>query len=77
MVVRQGIRLAITGLVCGLLLAVTLAWFIESMISQMQMETPLVYLLAILVLAAATIAASLIPAIRAARVDPLQALRHE
>ena len=77
MVVRQGIRLAIPGLVCGLFLAITLVRFIKSMITQVQTENPFVYLVAILALAAATTAASLIPAMRAARVDPLQALRHE
>ena len=77
MVVRQGVFLAIPGLACGLLFAIGLARVIKSMIAEMQSDNPMIYISVILVLSVATVGASLIPAMRAARIDPLQALRHE
>jgi ABC-type antimicrobial peptide transport system permease subunit len=77
LVVGQGIRLALLGVVIGLVAAAICTRFLSGMLYQVRpldMGTFAGVALGLLVVAAL---ASYIPARRAAKVDPIIALRHE
>ncbi|HEY2801981.1 MAG TPA: ABC transporter permease [Chthoniobacterales bacterium] len=77
MIVVDGARLAGAGLTIGLLLAIALSRTLSSLLFQTLAADPLTYAVVILVLGAVALLASYLPARRAARVDPLVALRAE
>jgi putative ABC transport system permease protein len=77
MVIFQGMRLAIIGIVVGLGGAFALTRFIATFLFQVQEWDPLVFTAMPLTLLVIAFLAVTIPAIRAARVDPLTALRVE
>jgi putative ABC transport system permease protein len=77
MVVREGMRLAGAGVVLGLLAAVLLTRFLEGMLFGVEPTDPATFAgLSVAVLAVA-VAAAMLPAVRAVRVDPMVALRGE
>jgi ABC-type antimicrobial peptide transport system permease subunit len=77
MVFRQGARLAGTGIALGVLGALLLTRFIQGMLFGVEPADPAtIGLLAATVLLVAGVSA-LLPAIRAVRVDPAEALRNE
>ena len=77
MVLAEGARLAGIGLVLGLGASLYLSRFIQGMLFEVEPTDPLtLVLLGMLVLATATLA-TVVPALRAVRVDPVQALRSE
>ena len=76
-VLSNGFYIAITGLAIGALAAVLLVPLISGMLIGVQPRDPQVFLIVALVLTAATVAASYIPARRAAKVEPMVALRYE
>ena len=76
-VIRRGLRLAMMGVGLGLLGAVLLQGFAEDLVYGGQPGDPLPLLGAGLVLLAVTLAASLVPARSATRVDPVEAIRTE
>ncbi|HSR70552.1 MAG TPA: ABC transporter permease [Acidobacteriota bacterium] len=77
MVLNQGLRLVVFSLVLGLLAALGLSQFIAGLLYGVGARDPLTFLAVPLVLAAVALAACLIPARRATKVDPMQALRTE
>jgi predicted permease len=77
MVIAQGARLIAAGLVLGIGAALALGRVLASQIPEIAAADPLVLAVAALVLTAAALAASWLPARRASRVDPLQALRQD
>ena len=77
LVVKQGMRLAILGLVSGLVLAFVAMRVMSSLLFGVSAHDPLIFGGVTLVLATAAVLACYIPARRAARVDPLVALRYE
>ena len=77
MVVRQGGRLTAVGLVLGLVAAVTLGRLMSSQLHGVDALDPGIFALVVVGLALAALAASWIPANRASRIDPMQALRDE
>lgn len=77
LVLGQGLRLALWGILAGVILAALLSRYISSLLYGMSPADPVSYLAAAALLMAVTVLASLIPAFRAARVDPLRALRQE
>lgn len=77
MVLGQGIRLAVTGLAIGLAVSWYLNRFIRGMLFEVEPYDPTTLVgLGVLVLAIA-ISATMLPAVRAMRVDPVEALRSE
>jgi putative ABC transport system permease protein len=77
MVIGQGISLAAMGLVAGLAGAWWLTRLLASLLFGITASDPLTFGIAAFLLTAVAVLASLIPAWRAARVDPLAALRCE
>ena len=77
MVLRESLTLVAIGLVVGLVVAYSLRRFVESMLFGLSAADPLTYAAVAGVLVAVTLLASLRPALRAARVDPMVALRAE
>jgi predicted permease len=77
LVVRQGVVPSLMGLVLGLALARAGTRFLEAELYEVSPSDPATYLAVIVLVAITTGLASLIPARRATRVDPVQALRTE
>jgi ABC-type antimicrobial peptide transport system permease subunit len=77
MVVRQGMRLAGVGLVIGLGASLALARVIESFLFGVTTNDPLVFAAVPAVLCVVAFVAVWLPAVRASRVDPIEALRYE
>jgi len=77
MILRNGLRLILAGLAIGLVAGFGLARMIESQLFQVRAFDPITVVATVLTLVAVTLAASLYPAMRAARVDPISALRTE
>jgi len=77
MIVFQGMRLAIVGVVVGLASAFGLTRFIASFLFGVQAWDPVVFTAVPAALAAVALFAVWVPARRASRVDPIQALRYE
>jgi predicted permease len=77
MILRQGLELAITGAALGLVGALIVSHLMAGLLYGVSPTDPLTFIGVTLVLTAAALAASYIPAMRAMRVDPLMALRYE
>jgi cell division protein FtsX len=75
--VGEGLRLTAVGLVIGLVLSAGVAKVLSSLFLGLSVSDALSFIGAAFILVAAAVAASWIPAQRAARVDPMAALRHE
>jgi predicted permease len=77
LVMRRGMAVAVAGLVVGLLGAVALARFIEGLLFGVASHDPLTFAAIPVILGLTTASAVYLPARRAARTDPLLALRSE
>ncbi|MDX2149359.1 MAG: ABC transporter permease [Bryobacteraceae bacterium] len=77
MVLGGAVRLAAIGGVLGCGAALVLSRFLEALLFEVSATEPVVYCGAAAVLAAVAAAGALLPSYRAARVDPLVALRQE
>jgi len=77
MVLAQGLTLTLIGLMLGLAGAVGLTRVLESMLFDVTPTDPLTFFGVTAPLAGVAMLASCIPARRAAKVDPMTALRHE
>ena len=77
LVMAQGLRLALTGIAIGCVLAYGLAQLLRGMLFAVTPADPVVFIAVPLALLATAAAATAIPALRASRVDPIQALRAE
>jgi putative ABC transport system permease protein len=76
-VVRQGARVAVVGIVAGLLGAFALSRLLESMLFGVTARDPFTFAVVPLALALSVWLAGYIPARRATKVNPIEALRHE
>ena len=77
MVVRQGMFVALTGIAAGAAAALVLTRLMATLLFDVKPNDPLTYVTVAVTLAATALAASWVPAFKAARVDPLRALRYE
>jgi len=77
MVFREGMVLTLAGLAVGLLLGLAVARLIGSLLYGVSPVDPVSIVVAVALLGAASLLASYIPARRAAKVDPMVALRYE
>ena len=75
MIVFQGLRLAVIGVALGTAAALALSRFIASFLFQVDARDPVVFVAAPLVLGAIALIATWVPALRAACIDPADALR--
>jgi putative ABC transport system permease protein len=75
LVIVQGLRPTLVGLAAGLVLALLTTRFLGALLYGMSPTDPITLVGAPLVLIAIALAALVVPAVRATRVDPLQALR--
>ena len=77
MVLKQGAKLTAIGLVVGTLGALALGRLLQSQVRDVDTADPVVLGVALTGLAAAALFASWLPARRASRIDPIEALRPE
>jgi putative ABC transport system permease protein len=77
MVLRQGLGLTLVGLGLGLAGALALSRLLTTLLYRVSPTDPKVLGAAVLILAGVSAVACLIPAIRATKVDPIDALRSE
>jgi predicted permease len=77
MVVRQGLRLTLAGIMSGLVASFGLTRLISAFLFGVKQTDPLVFIVAPTVLLVFAFIAIWLPAVRASRVDPVRALRHE
>jgi putative ABC transport system permease protein len=77
MILRQGMGLAITGVVLGVLAAFALTHTVSTFLFGVTPTDPITFVGVAAVLSAAALTACYVPARRAAKVDPLRALRTE
>ena len=77
MITRQGMRLAVIGVVIGLLLALALAQVLSSLLIGISGYDVTTFILVPALLSAVALLACYLPARRATKVDPLVALRYE
>jgi ABC-type antimicrobial peptide transport system permease subunit len=77
LVVRHGLKLTAIGAVIGLGAAFGVARALSTLLFGVEAYDPVTLSVATLVLVACAIAACLAPAVRATRVDPVRALRHQ
>ena len=77
MILGRGLRLSAIGLLAGVALAAVLGGLLRTLLFGVTPAAPLVYVGTACSLIVVALAACVIPAQRAARVDPVVALRHE
>jgi ABC-type antimicrobial peptide transport system permease subunit len=74
---RQGVMIVLIGVAIGLVGAFGLTRYLESQLTEVTPTDPVTFVAVPLLLAVIALLACLIPAMRAARLDPYAALRYE
>jgi ABC-type antimicrobial peptide transport system permease subunit len=77
MIVRYGLTLTFIGLILGLGASLALTKTLVSLLYGVSASDPVTFTLVPALTSAVTVIASVVPAWRAARVDPVSALRHQ
>lgn len=76
-VIRQGMLLTLLGCLLGVVLAVALTRVVSSLLYGITPTDPLTFLATVLLLGTVALLSCWLPARRAARIDPMEALRYE
>ena len=77
MVLAQGVRLIVPGVVAGIVAAMLVSYLMRSMLFGIHSWDPVIFVAVTAILAIVTLAASYVPARAATKVDPMVALRYE
>jgi ABC-type antimicrobial peptide transport system permease subunit len=77
LVVNEGLRLGLVGIVIGVVIALAGGQWLGPLLFQESPHDPFVFGFVAVVLLGTTVLASFVPSRRAARVDPMVALRYE
>jgi len=77
LVLVDGLKMTVAGVVVGLLAALALTRLLSSALYGVSTRDPLTFIVITGLLISVAMLACLLPALRATRVDPLVALRHE
>lgn len=77
MIMREGLRVVVTGALAGWVLAFALGWYLSRRVGNVALGDPLVYFGVPALLLSVAAVACWLPARQAAHVDPLRALRAE
>jgi putative ABC transport system permease protein len=77
LVLARGVRLAAVGTCFGILGSLALSRFLAALLFGVGERDPLTFAVVVITLASVTVTASLLPAIAAARLDPMTVLRSE
>jgi predicted permease len=77
LVLREGVKLMAVGTGVGLVLSLLVGNVLSGMLFQVNGADPLVFSASVLLLGAVSVVACYVPARRAARIDPMVALRYE
>jgi ABC-type antimicrobial peptide transport system permease subunit len=77
LVLRRAIWLTAAGVSVGLAAAFVLAHLVANLLRGVRSDDPLVFTIVTVIITAAALGSSWIPAHRASRIDPMEALRAE
>jgi putative ABC transport system permease protein len=77
LIIMEGMKPAAVGLAIGIIGALVLGRVLASLVFGVSTRDPLTYLSVSLLLAAVALMATIVPAYRATRVDPMKTLRDE
>lgn len=77
LILREGVILSLAGIVLGVLLSAAIVRLLDSLIADFEGFDPVVFCVAALAMFATAFAASWVPARRAMKVQPMEALRSE
>ena len=74
---KEGLRLSIVGLVVGLGLSLAVTRLMQRLLFEVSPRDPLLYSVVALFICGVAALACLVPALRATRINPMEALRTE
>ena len=77
MVMKQVAKMAVVGGVIGMMIAIAVGRLAKSILFEMEGHDPIVLAVSTVALALVAIGAGFIPALRASKIDPMNALRYE
>jgi putative ABC transport system permease protein len=77
LIVRRAVKLALTGILAGAVIALMASRVMRSLLYDVAPNDPSTFIAICVILSAVALVASYIPARRAARVDPLVAIRYD